>query len=73
MDSLKEYSVKTSIGKGSYGTVYFATDRESKDRVVAIKHLSNVDANKISTMSTVRELHLLSVLRHSNIISLVDL
>jgi len=57
------------IGCGSYGVVYRAVDRETK-QAVAIKKCSNVFAHKEIAQRTYREISILKRMKHDNIIKL---
>jgi len=65
------YEPIKTIGKGAYGVVCSAHDRESGKRV-AIKKLANCFDSTIEARRALRELHLLRKLTHDNIIGLVD-
>lgn len=69
---LKRYSVKSIIGEGTYGRVFFAVDKVSMKQL-AIKLQTNISDEVDSSKQIARELLLLSNLHHKNIISLFDL
>lgn len=55
------------IGKGSYGTVCAATDNQTGERV-AIKRISNVFDNVADAVRILREVKLLRLLRHPDVV-----
>jgi len=61
----------TTLGKGAQGMVVQALDTLSGTQV-AVKRVADVFSNKYTARSAVRELWLLSRLRHENVIGLVD-
>jgi mitogen-activated protein kinase 1/3 len=67
----KNYEFIKEIGKGSYGIVCAAYDRD-KDRKVAIKKVPNAFKDLVNAKRIVREIKLLEYLHHDNIISLYD-
>ncbi|OVA06208.1 Protein kinase domain [Macleaya cordata] len=66
-----KYKMIELIGKGGYGMVYSAVNKETKEKV-AIKKISNPSNNKSRLMSALREIRLLRHLDHDNIIPLKD-
>ena len=66
-----KYEVSHVIGKGSYGTVCAARNKHTGEKV-AIKHIDRVFADKADTVRIIRELRFLRVLKHPNIIGVVD-
>ncbi|KAG1665499.1 hypothetical protein FOA52_009760 [Chlamydomonas sp. UWO 241] len=63
----KRYTVHEVIGKGSYGTVCAATDNQTGERV-AIKRISNVFDNVADAVRILREVKLLRLLRHPDVV-----
>lgn len=59
------------IGRGAYGVVCSSINRETNERV-AIKKIINVFGNQIDALRTLRELKLLRLIRHENVIALKD-
>lgn len=57
------------LGKGSYGVVCAATDTKTGERV-AIKKIKHVFANATVSTRTLREIKLLRLLRHPNIVEI---
>ena len=55
------------VGKGAYGTVWSGTERRT-GQPVAIKHIDRVFHNHSDALKVARELRLLRVLRHPNLI-----
>eukprot|EP00808_Paulinella_micropora_P005273 g81529.t1 len=68
----KKYSPTECIGKGSYGTVCSALDRNTKQKV-AIKRCNDVFRNRLHANRCLREVDLLRQMTHKNIIRMVDL
>ena len=69
---LKEFVLLNTIGKGTYGTVWRAKDKENDANIVALKSvhmLERMDKDGVSKF-TAREISLLSGLRHENIVRL---
>eukprot|EP00955_Chlamydomonas_euryale_P054637 355903-Chlamydomonas_euryale.AAC.14 len=65
----KRYTVHEVIGKGSYGTVCAATDNLTGERV-AIKRISNVFDNVADAVRILREIKLLRLLRHPDVVQI---
>ncbi|KAE8727119.1 Mitogen-activated protein kinase 4 [Hibiscus syriacus] len=59
------------IGRGAYGVVCSAINRETNDKV-AIKKINNVFDYPVDALRTLRELRLLRHIRHDNVIALKD-
>lgn len=59
------------IGRGAYGIVCSSINRETNERV-AIKKINNVFGNQIDALRTLRELMLLRIIKHENVIGLKD-
>lgn len=66
----ERFELRGHIGKGSYGSVHEAFDHLTV-QAVAIKHVANVFENLPRARMLYRELHLLRVLKHPNVIPLV--
>ena len=61
------------VGQGAYGIVVAAKDKEAKTEgkdLVAIKKIDKAFEHKIFAKRTLRELRLLKLLRHENIINI---
>jgi len=63
------YDVRKVIGVGAYGTVCSAIDRVTGDKV-AIKKMANVFDDLIDGKRVLREIKILAVLKHKNILCL---
>jgi serine/threonine protein kinase len=62
-----------SVGQGAYGIVVAAKDKEAKTEgkdLVAIKKIDKAFEHKIFAKRTLRELRLLKLLKHENIINI---
>lgn len=59
-----------SVGQGAYGIVVAARDKTNKneDNVVAIKKIEKAFEHKIFTKRTLRELKILRLLQHENVL-----
>lgn len=66
------YEVKQLIGTGSYGSVCEAYDQNSK-KLVAIKRIAHMFEDLIDCKRILREIAILSKLRHENIVQLYDI
>jgi mitogen-activated protein kinase 1/3 len=66
------YEVKQLIGTGSYGSVCEAYDHNSK-KLVAIKRIAHMFEDLIDCKRILREIAILSKLRHDNIVQLYDI
>ncbi|KAI6656343.1 Stress-activated protein kinase JNK-like [Oopsacas minuta] len=66
----KYYDIKP-VGAGAQGTVISAIDKIRKERV-AIKKLKDTFENDTYAKRAYRELHLMRIINHKNIISLID-
>ncbi|KAF3322949.1 mitogen-activated protein kinase 4 [Carex littledalei] len=67
----KYIPIKT-IGRGAYGVVCSAINKETEEKV-AIKKIANIFDNRVVALQTLRELKLLRQLRHENIITVKDI
>jgi serine/threonine protein kinase len=63
------YSIKEVIGKGSYGVVCSAVDNYTGERV-AIKKINNVFEHVSDATRILREIKLLRVLKHPDIVDI---
>lgn len=62
-----------AVGQGAYGIVVAAKDKEAKTEgkdLVAIKKIDKAFEHKIFAKRTLRELRLLKLLKHENIINI---
>ena len=66
------YQAIKQIGKGSYGSVISALDKERQIKV-AVKTVDNVFEDLVDAKRVVREIRALRSLSHDNIIRLIDL
>jgi len=68
-----KYEIIDSVGQGAYGIVVAARDKtkpNSEEALVAIKKIEKAFEHKIFTKRTLRELKILRLLRHENIIDI---
>ena len=68
-DPSKMFEFKERIGKGSFGEVYRAIDRELKQEV-AIKIIDKTQLNAGSLQKLFREVRIMKTLDHPNIVKL---
>jgi len=68
----EKYEVKQLIGTGSYGSVCEAYDH-SENRLVAIKRIGHMFEDLIDCKRILREIAILSKLKHDNIVALYDI
>lgn len=66
-----KYVPMKAIGRGAYGVVCSAVNRETGERV-AIKKINDVFGNRMDALRSLRELQLLRHIRHENVIALRD-
>jgi len=66
----KRYEINNEIGAGGYGKVFFARDREVKDRMVAIKKVLVLDDTKKKNF--LKEAQIMKELDHPNICKLLE-
>jgi mitogen-activated protein kinase 1/3 len=66
---MNRYQVEEIIGKGSYGVVCSAIDRQTGERV-AIKKINNVFAHVADATRILREIKLLRFLQHPDIVQI---
>lgn len=70
------YEVIDTIGQGAYGVVVAAKDKQAKDPendLVAIKKIEKAFEHKVFTKRTLRELKMLRLLAHENVIGITTL
>lgn len=67
-----KYEIKQLIGTGSYGSVCEAFDQEAK-RLVAIKKIGHMFEDLIDCKRILREIAILSKLKHDNIVAIYDI
>jgi len=70
-----KYEIIDSVGQGAYGIVVAARDKTKKEEenVVAIKKIEKAFEHKIFTKRTLRELKILRLLQHENIIGIITI
>lgn len=66
------YEVSTNLGKGQFGVVKLAKHRKNKNNV-AIKTITKANMKPIEVFQQRREIEVLKMCQHSNIIKLIDL
>jgi mitogen-activated protein kinase 1/3 len=66
---MNRYQVEEIIGKGSYGVVCSAIDRQTGEKV-AIKKINNVFAHVADATRILREIKLLRFLQHPDIVQI---
>ena len=69
----KRYKVIAPIGSGAYGIVVCAQDKEIEEteeqaNVIAIKKIEKAFEHKIYTLRTLRELKIMRLLDHENVL-----
>ena len=67
-----QYKLITIIGQGAYGIVYLGLDVKTKQKV-AIKKFINIFEETEDVMRLARQLTILRLLKHINIIRILDL
>ncbi|OAO18066.1 mitogen-activated protein kinase [Blastocystis sp. ATCC 50177/Nand II] len=67
-----KYTIKKELGKGAYGVVYLAENKETKEQV-ALKRIINVFRTKTDAKRTLREISILRQCHHPNIVALKEL
>ncbi|KRZ70574.1 putative serine/threonine-protein kinase C05D10.2 [Trichinella papuae] len=66
------YQIKRRLGKGAYGIVWKAVDKQNGNRIVALKKIFDAFRNQTDSQRTFREIMLLlEFRRHPNIIKLL--
>ncbi|CAN3376419.1 hypothetical protein DIURU_001463 [Diutina rugosa] len=71
MSRLKEYTVYSKLGQGTFGVVQKAKD--SKGRMVALKQLLNHSAKEGFPITAMREITILKRLDHVNVLKIIDM
>jgi len=66
---MNKYEVISVVGEGAYGVVLKCRNRESGDHV-AIKKFKESEEDDVVRKTTLREVKILRMLRHANIVSL---
>ena len=64
------YEVIEVVGSGAYGTVVAAKDTNDPDNLIAIKKMEKVFEHKVFAQRTLRELKIMRLLRHENVLSI---
>jgi len=70
--SVSHYDQMKVIGEGTYGVVYRARDSRTQD-IVALKRIYLDDSDDGLSATTLREIGLLKMMRHRNVVTLRDL
>lgn len=68
----QEYTLADKIGQGTFGVVFKATSKSTK-QVVAIKKILIHTAKDGFPTTSIREISFLKLLNHRNIVQLVDM
>ena len=68
---MNKYEVLTVVGEGAYGVVLKCRNKESEE-ICAIKKFKESDDDEILRKTALREVKLLRLLRHGNIVSLTE-
>lgn len=68
---MNKYEVLTVVGEGAYGVVLKCRNKESEE-ICAIKKFKESDDDEVLRKTALREVKLLRLLRHSNIVSLTE-
>eukprot|EP01038_Epipyxis_sp_PR26KG_P004950 gene4950-6923_t len=68
---MNKYEVLSVVGEGAYGVVLKCRNKESGE-IVAIKKFKESDDDEILRKTTLREVKILRMLRHTNIVSLKE-
>jgi len=68
---MNKYEVLGVVGEGAYGVVLRCRNKESGE-IVAIKKFKESDDDEVLRKTTLREVKLLRMLRHTNIVSLTE-
>lgn len=73
------YNIVATLGKGSYGNVYEAVPAENapittkEHKTVAIKYIPDIFSSRTMAKRTLREIRILHVCKHPNVLKIVDL
>ncbi|KAL0220798.1 hypothetical protein RCL1_000652 [Eukaryota sp. TZLM3-RCL] len=68
---LHKYEVESVIGEGAYGLVLKARNKET-NKLYAIKKFKNTDEDENTRKTTLREVKMLRLLKHENIVQLIE-
>ena len=68
---MNKYEVLGVVGEGAYGVVLRCRNRSSNE-IVAIKKFKESDDDEVIKKTTYREVKILRMLRHNNIVSLIE-
>lgn len=68
---MNKYEVLGVVGEGAYGVVLKCRNKESNE-IVAIKKFKESDDNEVLMKTTQREVKILRMLKHNNIVSLIE-
>ena len=68
---MQKYDIMGPIGEGAYGVVLKCKCNENKE-VVAIKKFKESEEDEMVKKTTMREVKILKMLRHSNIVELKE-
>lgn len=69
----QRYEILDAVGSGAYGVVVAATDKEAENEEtsqVAIKKIEKAFEHVIFTKRTLRELKIMRLLKHENVLGL---
>lgn len=66
----KKYEIIDPIGSGAYGVVVAAKDNSNNGELLAIKKIEKAFEHKIFTLRTLRELKIMRLLQHENVLSI---
>eukprot|EP00636_Phaeomonas_parva_P005875 CAMPEP_0118867806 /NCGR_PEP_ID=MMETSP1163-20130328/11271_1 /TAXON_ID=124430 /ORGANISM="Phaeomonas parva, Strain CCMP2877" /LENGTH=790 /DNA_ID=CAMNT_0006802263 /DNA_START=249 /DNA_END=2621 /DNA_ORIENTATION=+ len=68
---MNKYDVLGVVGEGAYGVVLRCRNKDN-DRIVALKKFKESEENDVVRKTTMRELKLLRMMRHENIVLLLE-
>jgi serine/threonine protein kinase len=68
---MNKYEVLGMVGEGAYGVVLRCRTKETAD-IVAIKKFKETDDDEAFKKTTLREVRILRMLRHRNIVTLIE-
>ncbi len=68
---MNKYEVLGVVGEGAYGVVLRCRNKESGE-IVAIKKFKESDDDEVLRKTTLREVKILRMLRHNNVVSLTE-
>ena len=68
----EKFEIIDPVGSGAYGVVVAAKDtqEESENNLVAIKKIEKAFEHKVFTLRTLRELKIMRLLNHENVLSI---